>query len=234
MQSLTGDGGVGGVSPSSRMFSQSYPSIYSSGAASRRGGGGHAGDKERERGSQEAQRGRQRSGIVDVDEACEDEEEEEEEEDEHRAFGNESAGMSADVGNLQSAAAVSAPSSSGVFSMDEDSLSRDCEPFWSDGEEESTDGQWRPLKRSRSVLRTVLTLLSSPRLAERGSPAATAGHRHRSAGVRVPSGQRHGAGPLAARVSASVGLQREPVSSGRRRQRRTGERAGWNRRRLAC
>ncbi|XP_003965065.2 uncharacterized protein [Takifugu rubripes] len=119
VSSSTGDGGVGGVSPSSRMFSQSYPSIYSSGAVSRRGGG-HAGEKERERGSQEAQRGRQRSGIVDVDEACEDEEEdEEEEEDEQRAYGNESAG---------------------VFSMDEDSLSRDCEPFWSDGEEESTDG----------------------------------------------------------------------------------------------
>lgn len=32
--------------------------------------------------------------------------------------------------------------SSGVFSMDEDSLSRDCEPFFeSDGEEESTDGE---------------------------------------------------------------------------------------------
>ncbi len=31
---------------------------------------------------------------------------------------------------------------SGVFSMDEDSLSRDCEPFFeSDGEEESTDGE---------------------------------------------------------------------------------------------
>lgn len=29
----------------------------------------------------------------------------------------------------------------GVFYMDEDSLSRDCEPFESDGEEESTDGQ---------------------------------------------------------------------------------------------
>lgn len=33
-------------------------------------------------------------------------------------------------------------SASGVFSMDEDSLSRDCEPFFeSDGEEESTDGK---------------------------------------------------------------------------------------------
>lgn len=31
---------------------------------------------------------------------------------------------------------------SGVFSMDEDSLSRDCEPFFeSDAEEESTDGK---------------------------------------------------------------------------------------------
>lgn len=34
---------------------------------------------------------------------------------------------------------------SGVFSMDEDSLSRDCEPFFeSDGEEESTDGKSLP------------------------------------------------------------------------------------------
>lgn len=32
--------------------------------------------------------------------------------------------------------------SAGVFSMDEDSVSRDCEPFFeSDGEEESTDGE---------------------------------------------------------------------------------------------
>lgn len=32
---------------------------------------------------------------------------------------------------------------SGVFSMDEDSLSHDCEPFFeSDGEEESTDGEY--------------------------------------------------------------------------------------------
>lgn len=36
----------------------------------------------------------------------------------------------------------SMPSASGVFSMDEDSVSRDCEPFFeSDGEEESTDGE---------------------------------------------------------------------------------------------
>lgn len=82
-------GGVGGVSPSSRMFSQSYPSIYSSGAASRQGGG----DKERDKGPQEAQRGGRRSGIGGVDEACEEEDEDEdEEEDEQRAFGPESAG----------------------------------------------------------------------------------------------------------------------------------------------
>lgn len=37
---------------------------------------------------------------------------------------------------------ISRPFASGVFSMDEDSLSRDCEPFFeSDGEEESTDGE---------------------------------------------------------------------------------------------
>ncbi|CAF95136.1 unnamed protein product [Tetraodon nigroviridis] len=47
---------------------------------------------------------------------------------------------------------------SGVFSMDEDSLSRDCEPFWSDGEEESTDGQWRP--RLPPAPLPALTLLS--------------------------------------------------------------------------
>ncbi|XP_028312038.1 uncharacterized protein akt1s1 [Gouania willdenowi] len=121
--SFPGDGGVGGVSPNSRLYSQSYPSIYSSGAASGPGVNGNA-EQEREKGVLEAERGRQRAGIVELEEECEDEEEEEEEEeddmDERRPYGNESAG---------------------VFSMDEDSLSRDCEPFFeSDGEEESTDG----------------------------------------------------------------------------------------------
>ncbi|KAI3359539.1 hypothetical protein L3Q82_013938 [Scortum barcoo] len=117
--SFTGD--VGGVSPNNRLYSQSYPSIYSSGAVTGQGGGpnGNGGEREREKGVTEAERGRQRSGIVDLEEECEDEEEEEDM-DERRAYGNESAG---------------------VFSMDEDSLSRDCEPFFeSDGEEESTDG----------------------------------------------------------------------------------------------
>ncbi|XP_022050615.2 uncharacterized protein akt1s1 [Acanthochromis polyacanthus] len=117
---FTGDGGVGGVSPSSRLYSQSYPSIYSSGGGNGQGGGQNGtGDREREKSALEAERERQRSGIVDLEEECEDEEEEEDM-DERRPYGNESAG---------------------VFSMDEDSLSRDCEPFFeSDGEEESTDG----------------------------------------------------------------------------------------------
>uniref|UniRef100_A0A3Q1HVH9 AKT1 substrate 1 (proline-rich) n=1 Tax=Acanthochromis polyacanthus TaxID=80966 RepID=A0A3Q1HVH9_9TELE len=117
---FTGDGGVGGVSPSSRLYSQSYPSIYSSGGGNGQGGGQNGtADREREKSALEAERERQRSGIVDLEEECEDEEEEEDM-DERRPYGNESAG---------------------VFSMDEDSLSRDCEPFFeSDGEEESTDG----------------------------------------------------------------------------------------------
>ncbi|XP_060921596.1 uncharacterized protein akt1s1 [Labrus mixtus] len=116
----TGDGGVGGVSPNSRMYSQSYPSIYSSGALMGQGAAQNGnGEREREKSLLEAERGRQMSAIVDLEEECEDEEDEEDM-DERRPYGNESAG---------------------VFSMDEDSLSRDCEPFFeSDGEEESTDG----------------------------------------------------------------------------------------------
>lgn len=115
--SFTGDGSIGGVSPNGRMYSQSYPSIYSSGA---QGAGQNGnGEREREKSLLDAERARQRSAIVDLEEECEDEEEEEDM-DERRPYGNESAG---------------------VFSMDEDSLSRDCEPFFeSDGEEESTDG----------------------------------------------------------------------------------------------
>uniref|UniRef100_A0A3Q0R622 AKT1 substrate 1 (proline-rich) n=1 Tax=Amphilophus citrinellus TaxID=61819 RepID=A0A3Q0R622_AMPCI len=118
--SLTSDGGVGGVSPNGRLYSQSYPSIYSSGAVTGQGGGQNGtGEREREMSVLETERSRQRSGIEDLEEEGEDEEEEEDM-DERRPYGNESAG---------------------VFSMDEDSLSRDCEPFFeSDGEEESTDG----------------------------------------------------------------------------------------------
>ena len=92
LQSFTGDSGVGGVSPNSRLYSQSYPSIYSSGAMSGQGGGQNGnGEGERERSALEAERGRQRSGIVDLEEECEDEEEEDDM-DERRPYGNESAG----------------------------------------------------------------------------------------------------------------------------------------------
>lgn len=104
------------VSPSSRLYSQSYPSIYSA-STGPQGPGQGAGQTDRGV-AEAAERGRHRSGIADLEEECE--EEEEEEMDERRPFGSESAG---------------------VFSMDEDSISRDCEPFFeSDGEEESTDG----------------------------------------------------------------------------------------------
>ncbi|XP_067088125.1 proline-rich AKT1 substrate 1 isoform X1 [Osmerus mordax] len=112
---------AGTASPNSRLYSQSYPSIYSSGAVIGQAGGQQAnGEREREMNALvEVERGRERAGIV--EEECEEEEEEEEEDmEERRRNLNESAG---------------------VFSMDEDSLSRDCEPFFeSDGEEESTDG----------------------------------------------------------------------------------------------
>lgn len=116
--SLTGDGVVGGVSPNNRLYPQSYPSIYSPDGTSQQGVAQNGnGERERERSALEAERGRQRAGIVELEE---EEVEEEEDLDERRPYGNESAG---------------------VFSMDEDSLSRDCEPFFeSDGEEESTDG----------------------------------------------------------------------------------------------
>lgn len=113
-------GSESGVSPSNRLYSQSYPSIYNSGPAPGQTLGQN-GNGERDKSILEAaERGRHRAGIEDLEEECEEEEEEEEEMDERRPSGNESAG---------------------VFSMDEDSLSRDCEPFFeSDGEEESTDG----------------------------------------------------------------------------------------------
>ncbi|XP_046894461.1 proline-rich AKT1 substrate 1 [Hypomesus transpacificus] len=110
---------VGTASPNSRLYSQSYPSIYSSGAVIGQAGGQQAnGEREQEMNALvEVERGRERAGIV--EEECEEEEEEEDMEERRRNL-NESAG---------------------VFSMDEDSLSRDCEPFFeSDGEEESTDG----------------------------------------------------------------------------------------------
>lgn len=91
-QSFTGDGGVGGVSPNGRLYSQSYPSIYSSGTPVQGGGQNDNGEREREKCALEAtEQGRPRSGIVDLEEECEDEEEEEDM-DERRPYGNESAG----------------------------------------------------------------------------------------------------------------------------------------------
>ncbi|XP_051569528.1 uncharacterized protein LOC127449935 [Myxocyprinus asiaticus] len=119
--SLTSDG-VGASSPNTRLYSQSYPSIYSSGTAFGQSAG-HHGNEERERERaviEECEKVREGADIVDLEEEEEDEEDEEEDLDGRRCNLNESAG---------------------VFSMDEDSLSRDCEPFFeSDGEEESTDG----------------------------------------------------------------------------------------------
>jgi len=98
-QSSSGDGVVGGVSPNNRLYSQSYPSIYSSGALTEQGGGQNSnGEDEREKCALEAEEGGQRSGIVDLEEECEDEEEDDEEEeeeedmDERRPYGNECAG----------------------------------------------------------------------------------------------------------------------------------------------
>lgn len=92
VQSLTSDVVVGGVSPNGRLYSQNYPSIYSSGAVTGQGGGQNGtGEREREKCALEAERGRQRSGIEDLEEEGEDEEEEEDM-DERRPYGNESAG----------------------------------------------------------------------------------------------------------------------------------------------
>lgn len=89
LQSLTGDIGAGGVSPNSRLYSQSYPSIYSAGAVIGLAAGQNGnGERERER---SAERGRPRPGIVDLEEECEDEEEEEDMDDRRRNL-NESAG----------------------------------------------------------------------------------------------------------------------------------------------
>ncbi|XP_072550127.1 uncharacterized protein akt1s1 [Salminus brasiliensis] len=111
-------GDSGSVSPSARLYSQNYPSIYSQSAGIGQPAVQH-GNGERERVAlEEAERARERAGIVDLEE---DEEEGEEDDMDGRRH------------NLNE--------STGVFSMDEDSLSRDCEPFFeSDGEEESTDG----------------------------------------------------------------------------------------------
>lgn len=97
VQNLTGDSGVGGVSPNGRLYSQNYPSIYSSEGAALHGGGQNGNrEKGRERSILEAERERQRSGIVDLEEEGEEAEEEEEDMDERQPYGNESAGEESD------------------------------------------------------------------------------------------------------------------------------------------
>ncbi|KAJ8402518.1 hypothetical protein AAFF_G00366010 [Aldrovandia affinis] len=116
---VTGEGGAGTISPSARLYSQSYPSIYSSTSAIGQVAGQNGnGERERERVVIE-----EAEGVRERPDGVEEEEEEDDEEED----------MDGRRGNLNETA--------GVFSMDEDSLSRDCEPFFeSDGEEESTDG----------------------------------------------------------------------------------------------
>lgn len=109
--------------------------------------------------------------------------------------------------------------------MDEDSLSRDCEPFFeSDGEEESTDGKRARRRRKVTIMLLLPYLFLYPRrFPERGCSAAVGeGRGHGPGGI--PSQRPHGSGALAARVRAGVGLQRKPIGSGRQQQRRTGER----------
>ncbi|XP_066564840.1 proline-rich AKT1 substrate 1 isoform X2 [Amia ocellicauda] len=146
-QCVTVEGG--GTSPGSRLYSQSYPSIYSPGLLI----GGLKGRGGKERGDLEMNEGvreRPEGGEERVEEEEEEEEVELEEEEEEEEEEQEEDEMARRRGNLNETA--------GVFSMDEDSLSRDCEPFGeSDGEEESTDGSLSeeapppPLQRSIAV-----------------------------------------------------------------------------------
>lgn len=90
-----GDGGSGSISPGLRLYSQSYPSIYSGAAvgvppSALQGNGG----KERERAALgEVERARERAGIVDLEEE-EEEDGEEDDMDGRRRNLNESTGLS--------------------------------------------------------------------------------------------------------------------------------------------
>ena len=215
LQGLPGDGGVGGVSPSAKMF----PSVCGAGKR----GGGQAGERGRDKGPQEAQRGRGRSGIGDVDEACEDEDEDEEE-DEQRAYGTESAGRAPEARRSGGQEVrpppphVPHPFLLQVFSP----WTRTRCP----GTASPSGRTARRRARTVSALppplmaAALLSFLCPLRLAERGGPPSGAGRGRGPAGV--PPEQRGGAGSLAARVGAGVELQKQPLGSGR--QRRAGER----------
>ncbi|KAI5097054.1 proline-rich AKT1 substrate 1, partial [Silurus meridionalis] len=179
-----GDGGSGSLSPGLRLYSQSYPSIYSPAPVSvlpsvQQGNGG----RERDRAAlEEVERARERAGIVDLEE----EEEEDGEEDD----------MDGRRRNLNE--------STGVFSMDEDSLSHDCEPFFeSDAEEESTDGSLSeeapPPPRGLAMGPSLLSRSSHPTALARSLPVSVPvwGYRNnRSAQGDSHSGERVGCADL--------------------------------------
>ncbi|XP_018620173.1 proline-rich AKT1 substrate 1 [Scleropages formosus] len=179
--SFSGDGGT--VSPSSRLYSQSYPSIYNPvGAVGQAGMQNANGERERtvveEMGSI---RERPEGG----------EEDEDDDDDESRR------------GNLNETA--------GVFSMDEDSLSRDCEPFFeSDAEEESTDGSLSeeapPPARSVAVGQLSAARAQHPLLLARSLPVSVPvwGYRcGRGAQADSHSGERAGC-PDLEHIAASM------------------------------
>lgn len=123
--------------------------------------------------------------------------------------------------------------------MDEDSLSRDCEPFFeSDGEEESTDGKSLIFFAEDNycmcaqfhVCSSSTFIFTCFRLTERGCSSTVAQHGYGSCWVLGPSCPPHGSGPLAARICACVGLQRQQSWSGRQQQWRAGEHILFNRR----
>uniref|UniRef100_A0A673XH20 AKT1 substrate 1 (proline-rich) n=1 Tax=Salmo trutta TaxID=8032 RepID=A0A673XH20_SALTR len=96
---LTGEGGVGTISPNTTLYSQSYPSIYHSGAVIGQAAGQHGnGEREREMAVmiEEAGRGRDIPGIGDLEEECE----EEEDMDERSHNLNETAGEHSSVGQF--------------------------------------------------------------------------------------------------------------------------------------
>ncbi|XP_026064053.1 uncharacterized protein LOC113047030 isoform X1 [Carassius auratus] len=171
--SLTGDG-VGTVSPNMRLYSQSYPSIYSSAAVIGQPGSQHGnGERDWEKAvMEECEKERERTDIVDLEEEDEEEDEEEEDLDGRRRNLNESAG---------------------VFSMDEDSLSRDCEPFFeSDGEEESTDGslsEEAPPPRRGLAMGHLASRSSNPMAMARSLPVSIPVWGYRNA--HAPQGDSH-------------------------------------------
>ncbi|XP_060758236.1 uncharacterized protein akt1s1 [Neoarius graeffei] len=194
--------GSGSVSPGVRLYSQSYPSIYSPAAVSalpsaQQGNGG----RERDRAAMgEVERARERAGIVDLEEEEEDNGEEDD--------------MDGRRHNLNE--------STGVFSMDEDSLSHDCEPFFeSDGEEESTDGSLSeeapppPPPRGVAMGHPAVSRLSHPTALARSLPVSVPvwGYRNnRSAQGDSHSGERAGCADLD-RIAASMKALLAPAAT---------------------